>query len=77
VNRVFKSTLITAIPDLEIYAKSSGENNFYKTTTNNHLKSIILVPIELNNNFLAILELGSPNIYELNSINANKLRDII
>ncbi|MGY5353057.1 GAF domain-containing protein [Wenyingzhuangia sp. IMCC45533] len=77
VNRVFNSSLITAIPDLEQYKQQSGDNKFYKTVAQNNLQSIILVPIDLNNDFSAILELGSPRKYELNSINANKLKDII
>lgn len=77
VNRVFKSSKITAILNLEKYGKSTSFNNFYKTTTNHKLQSIILVPIELNNNCLAILEVGSYHKYQLNSINADKLKDII
>ncbi len=77
VNRVFNSSLITAISDIEKYGKNTNKNNFYKTVNSRNLRSIILVPIDLNNNFLAILELASPKTYELNSINATKLTDIL
>lgn len=79
INRVFNSSLITAIPDLEAYFKegTATDNGFYKTVSEHNLQSIILVPIEVNSDFLAILELASPNKYELNSINANKLKDIL
>ncbi|NIJ44523.1 hypothetical protein FHR24_000962 [Wenyingzhuangia heitensis] len=77
VDRVFNTSLTTTIPDLESYKDKMGENEFYKTVRGNKLQSIILVPIELSNSFMAILELGSPTKYELNSINASKLKDIL
>lgn len=77
IDRVFKSSLITAIPNIEEYIKNNIENDFHKTLVKNNLKSIILVPIELDNKFMAVLELASPTKYELNSINANKLKDIL
>lgn len=76
VERVFSSSLITAITDIEAYGKEV-DNNFYKTIIKTGIKSIILVPINLNDDFMAILEVGSPKAYQLNSINANKLKDII
>ncbi len=77
VNRVFNSSMITAIPDLKQYVKQNKILDFEKTIETQNLKSIILVPIELDNKSLAILELGSPVKNELNSINANKLKDIL
>ncbi|MGY6650119.1 GAF domain-containing protein [Wenyingzhuangia sp. IMCC45574] len=77
VERVFSSSMITAITDIENYGERAGKNDFYNTIINNGIKSIILVPISLNDDFTAILEVGSPNAYQLNSINANKLKDII
>jgi len=77
VNRVFDSSLITAIPDLTKYNISTKGNKFSNIVIDNNIQSIILVPIELNNNFFAIFELGSKNKYELNSINATKLKDIL
>jgi hypothetical protein len=45
---------------------------------NSKIQSIILIPIKATNNGdLALLEIASPRAYELNSININKLKDII
>ncbi len=41
------------------------------------IKSVILAPIKSKNELLGILEIVSPNIHELNSINANKLQDVM
>lgn len=75
--KVFNSSLITCITNIDEYVQELKSNNFYNTLKAKNIQSLILVPIELNNNFTAILELASPDNYALNSINANKLKDIL
>lgn len=74
---VFENKELLAISDLDKYGKQTNFNGFYKALKANNIKSIILVPLLLNNNLLTILELVSPNKHELNSINAYKLKDVI
>ena len=76
-NRVFNDYLITSIADVKEYKKNSNEDHFYKSINSKNIKSIILVPILLDNDYIAVLELASPKSYALNSVNANKLKDIL
>lgn len=75
--RVFEDFIITSITDVDEYQAKTNKDNLRKSINSKNLKSIILVPIELNKHYFAVLELASPNAYELNSINANKLKDIL
>jgi len=76
-SKVFEEIELLAISDVEKYGLKSNFNRFYKTLKLNNIESIILVPIQLNENFLAVLELVSTKKHELNSINAYKLKDVI
>jgi hypothetical protein len=68
----YKETLI--IEDLERYeSKTKLEKNLLKEK----VKSILLTPLmKKNNQIIGLLELGSPNPYDLNSFTALKLREI-
>lgn len=67
-----------AISDVEKYGEETNYNQLYKKLQKQEIKSIILIPIKAsNNNDLAVLEIASPRALELNSINQNKLKDII
>lgn len=74
---VMKKTEIMAIPDMELYGRMSGENLFYQKIIKKGIKSLILVPIKLNNGYVQLLELASTKKNELNSLNASKLEDVI
>lgn len=76
-SKVFENKKLLAISDVEKYGKQSNFNGFYKALKANSIKSIILVPLLLNNELLSVLELVSPKKHELNSINAYKLKDVI
>ena len=78
MNNVFIKHEIVTISDVEKYGKSTNQNSFYKDLKSKGIQSIILIPIKATeNNDLALLEIASPRPYELNSINQNKLKDII
>lgn len=78
VDKVFNKSEAIAISDVESYGKSSRYNMFYKRLKEKNIGSIILIPIKAsNNNGLALLEIASPRPYELNSVNQQKLIDII
>ncbi|NHF60649.1 GAF domain-containing protein [Flavobacteriaceae bacterium TP-CH-4] len=66
-----------AITDVDKYYELSGGMAPYKNLKEEGYKSAIFAPIADNGNLLGILELGSPNKNELNSVNANKLQDIM
>lgn len=78
MNKVFKGISPLAISDVEQYAKRAESILFADMLLKKSIKSIILVPILAENgNDLAILEIASPRILELNSISLQKLKDII
>lgn len=78
LNKVFKEHEIVAISDVERYAKRTEGNTFSQKMLDANIGSIILIPIKANNDQdLAILEIASPRPFELNSINQNKLKDIL
>ncbi len=67
-----------AIPNVEKYfEKSGGEQQPYKNLHEQGIKSAILAPIADNGNLLGVLELVSNTVNELNSVNANKLDDVM
>ncbi|KGL61931.1 hypothetical protein [Polaribacter sp. Hel1_85] len=75
---VFKDHKTFIISDVEEYGEKTNKNGFYKNLKNSNIQSIILIPIKATENGdLALLEIASPRAYELNSVNINKLKDII
>ncbi|WP_046756295.1 GAF domain-containing protein [Kordia jejudonensis] len=75
---IFKKNEEIAISDIERYGELSGKNGFYKRLKEQGVQSIILIPILASKGRdLAVLEIASPRAYELNSVNQQKLRDII
>lgn len=77
ISKVFKNQELIAISDVEKYGEMSNFNEFSKTLINQNIQSIILVPLKSSNEMFSVLELVSENKYELNSINAYKLKDVI
>ncbi|MFC5048817.1 hypothetical protein [Aquimarina hainanensis] len=49
----------------------------YKRLLKQNIKSIIIAPIVSGEKLLGIMEIVSPNVRELNSINAHKLQDVM
>lgn len=66
-----------AIPNVEKYYKLSGGGQPYKNLYEQGIKSAILAPIAQDGNLLGVLELVSGTVNELNSVNANKLDDVM
>lgn len=78
LQKVFKDHETFIISDIEKYGLNTNKNPFYQNLSLLGIKSIILIPIKATNNGdLALLEIASPRAYELNSVNINKLKDII
>ncbi|PQJ79569.1 GAF domain-containing protein [Polaribacter porphyrae] len=78
MQKVFKNHETFIISDVEEYGKRTNKNPFYKNLYDSGILSIILIPIKATkNNDLALLEIASPRAYDLNSVNVNKLKDII
>ncbi|PTX63962.1 hypothetical protein C8N46_101572 [Kordia periserrulae] len=78
IDKIFYKKEEIAISDLERYGEHSGENGFYKRLKAQGINSIILIPIvSSHGRDLAVLEIASPRAYELNSVNQQKLQDII
>ena len=77
LDKLFNSKKLIAISDLDSYAVKNNNNGFSQTLLNQGFKSVILVPFKFNEESLCVMELVSPNKYELNSLNAIKLNDVI
>ncbi|WP_159946926.1 GAF domain-containing protein [Polaribacter septentrionalilitoris] len=78
MQKVFQNHETFVISDIEEYGLNTNKNPFYQSLHDSGIRSIILIPIKATkNNDLALLEIASPRAYELNSVNINKLKDII
>lgn len=78
MEKVFKKHETFVISDVDQYGVNTNNNLFYKNLKQNNIQSITLIPIRATTNGdLALLEIASPRAYELNSVNINKLKDII
>ncbi|PRX56506.1 GAF domain-containing protein [Flagellimonas meridianipacifica] len=65
------------ISNVENYFKKSNGQQPYKGLYEQGIRSAILAPIADNGNLLGVLELVSDTVNELNSVNANKLDDVM
>ena len=65
------------VTDVQRYHKKYPENILYKKLWEQGLQSAIFASIISNNKVLGVLELVAPNANDLNTINANKLNDIL
>jgi len=78
IDTVFNKIEPIAISNVELYGTQTEGNPFYKRLKKRGINSIILLPIKATaNNDLAVLEIASPRPFELNSINQQRLKDII
>ena len=75
--KLIREHRIFAIADVDQYAHDSSNAALTKTLKANGVKSCIFAPIVHEKELIGILEIVSSNRYELNSINANKLHDIL
>ncbi|WP_222981879.1 GAF domain-containing protein [Flagellimonas meishanensis] len=75
--KLFKENSYFAIPNVAKYFEKSGGAQPYKNLHEQGIKSAILAPIAEDGNLLGVLELVSKKANELNSINANKLDDVM
>ena len=66
-----------SIPDVDKYQVLTRGDSQFKTLHDKGIKSAILAPIATNGELLGVLEIISPRIQELNSVNANLLIDVM
>ncbi len=74
---LFEKSTYFAISDVKRYQKSTPDEKMYKNLVDQGINSAIIAPIKSEGKLLGILEIVSPNVHELNSINANKLQDVM
>ncbi|EAQ37650.2 hypothetical protein MED134_14517 [Dokdonia sp. MED134] len=74
---VFKTGKYFAVSDIKQYHKRFPDIKMYENFKDQGIGSVILAPVRYKGNLLGIFELASPNIGELNTINANKLEDVM
>lgn len=78
MQKVFVNQETFIISDIEKYGESTNYNPFYKNLKKSNIQSILLIPIRADESGnLALLEIASPRAYDLNSVNINKLKDIL
>lgn len=76
--KLFIENETVVISDTDRHGETSDQSAFYLQLKNNNIGSIILIPIKIDNNQdLVLLEIASPRTYELNSVNKQKLKDVI
>lgn len=75
--RLFDESKVLAISNVKKLYESDKEHFVYKNLMESNVNSAILAPIVHENRLLGIVEIVSPNVLDLNSINAEKLKDIM
>lgn len=65
------------ISDVKRFHQLYPQNTLYKKLADQQIGSAIITPLVGDGKFLGLMEIVSPNAKELNSINANKLEDIM
>ncbi len=76
-NKLLNENSYFSISDVEKYYKLSGGINPYRNLHEQGIKSVIFAPIADKGKLLGVLELVSKQKNALNSVNANKLEDIM
>ncbi len=76
-NALFQEKQIVTISDVEKYGIQSKQNGLFQKLDSQGFKSFLCAPIMSKGKIIATIELASPQKRFLNSINANKLDDII
>jgi hypothetical protein len=74
---IFKEHELYIVTNVSKYHYLYPQNPLYQNLKNNGVESIILASIVHNNKVLGVLELVSSKVNALNTINANKLQDIM
>ncbi|MFD2564823.1 GAF domain-containing protein [Aquimarina rubra] len=74
---LFEKSEAFAISNVKKIAENYPDEMMYVNLAEQNINSAIIAPIEDNGKLLGVLEIVSPNIQELNSINAHKLVDIM
>lgn len=74
---LFKKKEFYVVTDSERYHKLYPENLLYKKLFDQGIKSAIFASIISEDKILGVLELVSPNKNDLNTLNANKLNDLM
>jgi len=74
---LFKDQKQYNITDVNKYYKKYPDNALYKKLKDQNIQSALFASIVDQGKVLGVLELVSPNPNELNTINANKLKDIM
>ena len=76
--KIFVENKDIVISDVEAYGKGTKENAFYNRLKKENIGSIIIIPfLSKNKEDLTLIEIMSPRPYELNSINQQKLIEIL
>ena len=76
-HNIFTENKFFAVSDVKKYHKIKNNEIFYKNLVEQNIGSAIFAPIIHGEAFLGLLEIVSPTKHALNSINANKLLDLM
>lgn len=77
VSRAFKQSKIYSLSDVEMYAEKTENNLFSQKLLKKGIKSLILIPIQLDEEQLQLIELGATHKNQLNALNALILEEIV
>ncbi len=76
-HKLFEERKAYIISDVDRYLEKYPKNVLYKKMQKQKIGSAIITPIMTDDTVHGLLEIVSPNAQELNSINANKLEEIM
>lgn len=77
VSRAFKQSKIYSLSDVETYATRTEYNLFAQKLLKKDIKSLILIPIQLDEEQLQLIELGAKHKNQLNALNAIILEEVV
>ncbi len=74
---LFNNKEIFNITNIDKYLKKNPDNVLLNNLHNQNIKSVILASLSHKGEVIGILEITSPNVNELNTINASKLKEMM
>ncbi|TCI93577.1 GAF domain-containing protein [Tenacibaculum sp. M341] len=77
IGQIFRENKSVVLSDTNKYKERTNSNKLSLRLIQKNIQSIILIPVTASNDDLVLLEIASPRAYELNSVNKEKLKDII
>ena len=76
-NKLMLEHTYFSVSDVDAFLVTNPSNKVVKQFQAQHMQSFILAPVVKNDKLLGVIELASPHVGQLNSVNANKLEIVM